>query len=191
MKNLISFSFCFIIIIIIVVSLIFPSDYSYYGINEEEIYTSQNGFTWPIPGLTKISSYFGIRISPTAYASSFHYGLDIPADEGTYFLASISGNIVFTGFNGAGGYTIIIENDNTRIIYCHISPDFIVNVGDYVEQGQVIGQVGPYNVYDVKNNPYKDKSGNPTNRSYYWMPFAFCNKNKRDLSRPVITNSYK
>jgi len=29
----------------------------------------------------------------------------------------------------------------------------------------VLGQVGPLNVYDVVNNPYKDKSGNPTNGS--------------------------
>ena len=143
MKNLISYSFIFILIFIVITScmssIIF--DYSYYGINEEDIYISNYGYVWPIPGVTRISSYFGARISPTAKASSFHYGLDIPAIEGTYFLASISGNIVYTGFNGSGGYTIILENENTRIIYCHVSPNFIVNVGDYVEQSQVIGQV--------------------------------------------------
>ena len=35
--------------------------------------------------------------------------------------------------------------------------------GDRIEQSQVLGQVGPLNVYDVVNNPYKDKNGNPTN----------------------------
>ena len=29
--------------------------------------------------------------------------------------------------------------------------------------GQVIGTVGPKNVYNIKNNPYKDENGNPTN----------------------------
>lgn len=29
----------------------------------------------------------------------------------------------------------------------------------------MLGQVGPLNVYDVVNNPYKDKNGNPTNGS--------------------------
>ena len=29
--------------------------------------------------------------------------------------------------------------------------------------GQIIGQVGPKNVYGIKNNPYKDSSGKPTN----------------------------
>lgn len=29
--------------------------------------------------------------------------------------------------------------------------------------GEIIATVGPKNVYDVYNNPYKDSSGNPTN----------------------------
>ena len=42
---------------------------------------------------------------------------------------------------------------------------FWLKLGDYVEQSQVIGQVGPLHVYDVVNNPYKDKNGLPTNGS--------------------------
>lgn len=30
---------------------------------------------------------------------------------------------------------------------------------------KLFGQIGPFNVYDVINNPYKDKNGNPTNGS--------------------------
>lgn len=37
--------------------------------------------------------------------------------------------------------------------------------GDSVYKSQVIGQIGPLNVYDVIGNPYKDKNGNPTNGS--------------------------
>lgn len=37
--------------------------------------------------------------------------------------------------------------------------------GDNIENSQVLGQVGPLNVYEVLNNPYKDKNGNPTNGS--------------------------
>lgn len=37
--------------------------------------------------------------------------------------------------------------------------------GDKIERSQVLGQVGPLNVYDVVGNPYKDKNGNPTNGS--------------------------
>ena len=130
MNNLFSYSFIFMIIIVIIVSCMssYTLDYSNYNINEDDIYISQSGFAWPIPGFTKISSYFGARNSPTAYASSFHYGLDIPTIEGTYFLSSISGTVIFAGFKGSGGYTIIVENNETRVIYCHVSPNFIVNV---------------------------------------------------------------
>ena len=32
-----------------------------------------------------------------------------------------------------------------------------------IKAGQVIGNVGPKNVYGVYGNPYKDSAGNPTN----------------------------
>ena len=33
--------------------------------------------------------------------------------------------------------------------------------GDFVEQSQVIGQIGPFNLYYIINTPNKDKKGNP------------------------------
>ena len=39
----------------------------------------------------------------------------------------------------------------------------MVSVGDSIKQGQVIGQVGPKNVYGVKGNQYFDNEGKPTN----------------------------
>ena len=131
--------------------------------NPEIINFNPNGFVWPIPGYTKVSSYFGKRNAPTAGASSFHYGTDIPAPAGTNLIAVADGTITFCSFLGAGGYTITLSFDNFKISYCHVSPNYIVSVGDVVKQGQVIGHVGPKNVYGIKNNPYKDSQGNPTN----------------------------
>ena len=122
-----------------------------------------NGFVWPLPGYTKISSYFGKRVSPTSGASSSHSGIDIPAPEGSKFIAVADGQITFRQFLGAGGYTITLSFDNIKVSYCHCSPNFIVNVGDFVKQGQIIGHVGPKYVYGVKGNQYKDSSGKPTN----------------------------
>ena len=120
-------------------------------------------FCWPVPGYTRISSYFGKRNSPTKGASSFHQGLDIPAPAGTNLVATFSGIVTFIGFNGSGGYSIHLKNDNLQFIYHHVSPKYIIKVGDYVYSGQIIGQVGPKNVYNVPNNPYKDSNGKPTN----------------------------
>ena len=46
-----------------------------------------DGFVWPIPGYTRISSKFGKRNAPTSGASSSHSGIDIPAPVGTKFIA--------------------------------------------------------------------------------------------------------
>lgn len=132
-------------------------------VNKGEIIISSSGFAWPIPGYTTITSYFGKRISPTAGASSFHKGLDIGAPEGSVLIAATDGEITYTGFLGGGGYTITLSSGDMKITYCHVSPNFLVKVGDSVIRGQIIGQVGPKYVYGVKGNNYADEQGRQTN----------------------------
>ena len=108
------------------------------------------GDAWPVPGYTRISSYFGKRTAPTTGASTYHKGLDIPAPEGTALIACCDGEITFTGFLGGGGYTITLTSlDGLKISYCHVSPNYIVYEGDEISQGQIIGVVGPKYVYGV------------------------------------------
>lgn len=106
-------------------------------------------------------------------ASSFHYGMDIPAPSGTNFIAVHDGEITFRSFLGAGGYTITLSFDSFKITYCHVDPNFIVSVGDSVKQGQVIGQVGPKNVYGVTNNPYQDENRKSNQWCYNWSSSTF------------------
>ena len=110
---------------------------------------SSSGFVWPAPGYTQINSYFGKRKAPTSGASTFHKGIDIGAPEGSKFIAVATGEITYTGFLGGGGYTITLTVDNLKISYCHCNPNFIVKTGDIVNQGEIIGQVGPKYVYGV------------------------------------------
>ena len=131
--------------------------------NQGKIVISSSGFAWPIPGYTTISSYYGKRKSPTAGATSFHKGIDIGAPERSVLIAVIDGKITYTGFLGGGGYTITLSRENMKITYCHVSPNFLVKVGDSVTRGQIIGQVGPKYVYGVKGNNYTDEQGRPTN----------------------------
>lgn len=156
-----------LIIMVILISLLFIPTFANSNlqleINQGEIVISQLGFAWPIPGYTTITSYFGKRKSPTQGASSFHKGLDIGAPEGTLLIAVVDGKITYTGFLGGGGYTITLSKENMKITYCHVSPNFLVKVGDEVTRGQIIGQVGPKYVYGVKGNNYKDEQGRPTN----------------------------
>ena len=72
------------------------------SISSEIIDFNPDGFVWPLPGYTRISSYFGKRKSPTTGASSSHSGIDIPAPQGTNFIAVSDGEITFRQFLGAG-----------------------------------------------------------------------------------------
>lgn len=130
----------------------------------ENVQTSDDTyFYWPLPGNHKITSYFGKRVSPTSGASSIHSGIDIAAKEGTPIYSCFSGTVTFTGFKGAGGYTITLQSQNITASYCHVSPNFLYNIGDYISVSNIIANVGPKYVYEVINNPYKDNTGKPTN----------------------------
>ena len=122
-------------------------------------------YIWPIPGYTRISSYFGKRNAPTAGAATYHTGVDIPAPEGSSLFAVCDGEITFTGFLGGGGYTITLTSldKNVKFTYCHVSPNYIVLEGDKIYKGDLIGHVGPKYVYGVLGNQYTDKNGLPTN----------------------------
>lgn len=73
-------------------------------------------------------------------ASTSHSGIDIPAPEGTELITILDGEVVFTGWNGSGGYTITIESFDKvyKFSYCHSSPNFIVKEGQKVQKGEVI-----------------------------------------------------
>ncbi len=117
--------------------------------NFSDAFYLNDAYVWPTPGYTTINSYFGKRPSPTAGASSYHKGIDIGAAKDSLLIAICDGKITFTGFLGGGGFTITLSKDNMKITYCHVSPNYIVEVGDIVKKGQIIGYVGPKNVYGV------------------------------------------
>lgn len=120
-------------------------------------------FLWPTPGYYDISCGFGKRNPPTKGASSFHTGIDIKAPTNSTILSICSGTITYIGFNGANGYTIILESSPYTISYSHISPNYMVFLNQFVKKGEIIGTVGPLYITNIKNNPYKDKNGKQTN----------------------------
>jgi len=66
-------------------------------------------------------------------------------------------------FNGSGGCTVVITNENLSFTYCHVSPTFIVSVGQKIQKGDLIAYVGPKNLYGFPENIYRDSDGKPTN----------------------------
>ena len=161
--------FIFLCFFTILISIFFiPIFYSNYSNIQFVEYIDTGNVLWPAPGYYKINSYFGKRNAPTSGASTYHKGIDIGAPQGSPYIAVTDGTITYVGFLGGGGYTITLTDSNTengeiKYSYCHSDPNFIVFEGQDVLKGQVIGYVGPKNVYGVKGNQYFDSNGNPTN----------------------------
>ena len=98
---------------------------------------------WIIPcNYIYLSSAYGWREPPTEGASSFHGGVDLAGDEGTPIYATRSGYVYRTGYTEYNGYYVGIDHyDGFASAYLHLTY-YIVDVGDYVSQGQVIGYMG-------------------------------------------------
>ena len=113
---------------------------------------SASGFSWPAPGFCYISSGYGYRWGTT------HRGIDVgdagimggaccAAKAGTVIAVnnSCSHNYAKNSSCGCGGgygnYVIISHDGTYSTLYGHLS-SAAVSVGQYVEQGQVIGYIG-------------------------------------------------
>ncbi|RQD69936.1 MAG: M23 family metallopeptidase [Tindallia sp. MSAO_Bac2] len=96
---------------------------------------------WPAQG--RISSPFGERISPTnRRTTEFHQGIDIANASGTPVIASGSGIVTYSGYNGGYGRMIIISHGyGYTSVYAHNSQN-LVDVGDQVAEGDTIARMG-------------------------------------------------
>ena len=111
---------------------------------------SDLGFVWPV--LDIITSYFG----------PFHpLGVDINAPIGTPIAAAAAGQVVFVGGDAccSYGFHVEIKHDETyTTLYAHLG-SFAVELGEFVEAGQIIGtggltgrSTGPHLHFEVRRN---------------------------------------
>ena len=99
--------------------------------------------TWPVPGYSRISSYFGYRSNPFGGSGKeYHNGLDIPAPRGTNIVAAYDGQVAWSSYSSSAGNWVGIDHGNGYYtIYMHMSKR-LVSEGQMVKKGQVIGLVG-------------------------------------------------
>lgn len=92
-------------------------------------------FIKPISG-GRLSSGFGARWG------TVHQGVDWACSTGTSIMASCGGTVIQAGWYGGYGYCVTIQHSNgIQTRYGHMSK-VLVSVGDYVQQGEVIGRSG-------------------------------------------------
>ncbi|MGO3931850.1 M23 family metallopeptidase [Rhodopseudomonas pseudopalustris] len=96
----------------------------------------------PVIGNVEFSSGFGVRSDPFLGRPAMHTGLDFRASSGDPVRATAIGKVVNAGWQGGYGQMVEIDHGNglsTR--YGHLSK-IIAKVGQSIQIGQVIGEVG-------------------------------------------------
>lgn len=128
-------------------------------------------FIWPCPSSSRITSGFGGRSSPTEGASSNHKGIDIGASTGSDILAAAGGTVTISTYSSsAGNYMMISHGGGVYTVYMHCSQR-LVEVGDSVSQGQVIGKVGSTGYSTGPHLHFEIRSGGSNvNPSLYVSP---------------------
>jgi len=97
-------------------------------------------FTLPVQG--KLISNFGRQMNPDFNTYTFNSGIDVSAPLGEVVRSAGSGEVIYTGnIKGYGQIIIIDHGGRTTTLYAHLSK-ILVEIGDKVNKGQIIGQVG-------------------------------------------------
>ena len=98
---------------------------------------------WPLPGYTRLSSYFGEdRELWPGYWSNGHGGVDVPAPAGTPIHVFKSGTVYNSYYSASYGNVVMVDHGNGLVsIYAHMTAR-MASVGSVVNVGAVIGTVG-------------------------------------------------
>lgn len=123
----------------------------YEEINKQILELAQQGINtqyiggelaWPVPGYTRITSKYAMRVHPITGQYKLHTGVDIGAPEGADFIAANDGIVVKAEYNTAYGNMVIINHGGgISTLYAHGS-EILVEVGQTVKRGDSVLKVG-------------------------------------------------
>ncbi|BAU08129.1 peptidoglycan DD-metalloendopeptidase family protein [Fischerella sp. NIES-3754] len=115
---------------------------AYRAIYGNRVAIAGTGLMYPLAIPSPITSLFGWRIHPITGDRRFHAGMDIGAATGTPILAAYSGQVEVADWVGGYGQAVILNHNNAlQTLYGHMS-QILVQPGQRVERGTVIGLVG-------------------------------------------------
>lgn len=94
------------------------------------------------PVAAPISSQFGYRMHPILGYERFHAGIDFAADYGEVIRAAAPGYVIFAGWYGGYGNTVIVDHGNgVTTLYAH-ADGLYAREGQAVQRGEPIALVG-------------------------------------------------
>ncbi|MFP4649267.1 MAG: M23 family metallopeptidase [Halorhodospira sp.] len=99
---------------------------------------------WPTEEASRITSGYGWRTHPVTGERAFHAAVDLRARVGDPIVATADGVVNYASKHqdsGLGNLIILAHEFGFQSHYAHLSA-FEVERGEFVEQGEVIGQAG-------------------------------------------------
>ncbi|KYC39965.1 peptidase M23 [Scytonema hofmannii PCC 7110] len=115
---------------------------AYSGVYAGRVPYNGSGLMFPLSIPAPITSLFGWRTHPITGDRRFHAGTDLGAAMGTPVVAAQSGLVEIADYMGGYGLTVVLNHSNAQqTLYGHMS-QLLVQPGQRVEQGTVIGRVG-------------------------------------------------
>lgn len=127
-------------------------------------YQEDNSWNWPASSSYYISSNY----------NSGHPAIDIVSTNGDYNIyAAYGGVIVTNSYKWDGGNYLVLKQDNGYYsLYCHLSQK-LVNEGERVEKGQLIGIMGRTGLATGVHLHYSIWNGYPYHHSSSINPLNF------------------
>ena len=145
---------------------------------------------WPVPGYTKITSNYGMRVHPITGVYKLHTGVDISAPIGANFVAANDGIVTKAYYNSAYGNMVMIDHGGgISTLYAHGS-EILVQVGQTVSRGEPILKVGstgystgPHAHFEVRIN------GIVTNPIEYITGLKIPETQSKEETNTITTNT--
>jgi len=167
-------------------------------------YGGGGGWVSPIAGQNPTSNY-GWRINPVSGKRSFHEGIDWSSPAGSRVGAAHGGKIVESGWDPIYGNRVIMRTPKGKeLLYGHLNKiNDRWNVGDTLNPGQRIGQVGStgwstgphlhFGAYNSKGDPmdpsrFINRMGQPGARPSNNNSPSNRNQRNPNLAQGFVTN---
>lgn len=108
-------------------------------------------FMWPVSGdISMPYSVDALIYSPTMADWRTHGGMDISSDIGTAVSAIAAGTVVDVEKDGMDGTSVTIEHGGDLVsVYANLDTAVLVSIGDNVEMGDLIGEVGETSINEA------------------------------------------
>ena len=115
------------------------------------------------------TSRFGPREAPVPGASTMHGGTDIWAKTGTPIIAAMMGKVTYNADYGGGGNGVeVTYQDGSVHTFMHLNRRSPLAVGQTVQPGQVVGEVGSTGRVSAEHLHWEVSVGGVKQDPYIW-----------------------